>query len=190
MERYAVITQHPKTGEYHGWSVHDEGDDWISATPMDGGMGYKMPKKYIAFKGTRSEMRKKYDELIGEGWREAIIDSDWHEPVKGYLWGQSTNGNRTWNGWASPAFPLESIKQLAKEFDEDFWKKGYGDLWDLNEEDWVLKITLSEEYGEPHEPPEEYPPYSEWRTIDVVTKDGIEKVKVLSPGSGYTWDEQ
>tara|TARA_B100000287_G_scaffold389646_2_gene399879 strand:+ start:9147 stop:9719 length:573 start_codon:yes stop_codon:yes gene_type:complete len=190
MEKYAVITQHPETGEYDGWSVWKEGDDWFSGTPLDGGMGYKLPKKYIVFKGTRSEMREKYDTLVGDGWREAIIDSGWHEPVKGYLRGNARNGNRTWNGWANPAFPLESIKQLAKQFDEGFWEAGYGDRWDLNEEDWSMKIVECDEWAS-GDPSEEFPPYSEWSTIDVATDDGIKKVKVLHcPGAGYTWDEQ
>lgn len=193
---YAAITQHPETGGFEKWSIRNEKwglsdkdieDNLISATPLNGGTSYKVPVSHIIFKGTRREVTAKYDLLVGGGYREAIIESAFHEPVKGYLWGQDRHGNNTWNGWACPAFPLESIQQLAKEFDENFMEKGYGDWWELNEEDWSMRIHMEQDS---EEPPDEYSPHSEWKTIDVTTENGTEKVKVIWPGAGYMWEEQ
>lgn len=79
---------------------------------------------------------------------------------------------RTWNGWATPYFPLEEAQRLQAEFSEG---ANSPMLYDVTKDAFVLKYEDDDE------------PYI-WKGEDIQTVDGIKHLYGIGAYS-HIWDE-
>jgi len=129
----------------------------LTAYPDGGGFQYRFPRDKV----------KEFDfQVINLGktepvWSKALFQIDDGPAFEGYHWG------KTWNGWACPLFPIESVRKIVESHH-------YGGE-DLKLEGDCLTFTE-----------EEYDPVKDSGTER--KRNGIPLLKLYSVGNGWCWD--